>query len=64
MITRVDERLRREARDFSLRFSCESCAAFDAERGCCAHGYPNGEHLGVQLATAQTVVFCKEFELA
>ena len=64
MITRVDERFRREARDFSLRFGCESCAAFDADRGSCAHQYPNHDHVGVELATAETVVFCKEFELA
>ena len=64
MITRVDERFRREARDFSLRFGCESCAAFEPESGACAHQYPNREHVGVELATAETIVFCKEFDLA
>jgi len=64
MITRVDERLRAEARAFSLRFGCESCAAFEPDRAACAHRYPNHEHLGVDLDTADVVVFCKEFELA
>lgn len=64
MITTVDDRLRREAREFSFRFACESCAAFVVETKGCAHSYPNAEHRDIELATAETIVFCKEFELA
>lgn len=64
MITRVDARLRREAERFGFRFTCESCVAFDIENRSCSHAYPNEQHRDVDLLAAETVVFCKEFELA
>ena len=64
MITLVDEQFRREARQFELRFTCENCAWFDAEGGCCSHAYPNEEHRGIDLDQVDRVSFCKEFELA
>ncbi|MBK7584901.1 MAG: hypothetical protein IPI67_32515 [Myxococcales bacterium] len=64
MITRVDEQLRREAALHSLKFSCEDCAHFVADRHACANGYPTGPHHAVQLAQVSTLEFCKEFELA
>jgi hypothetical protein len=64
VITRVDERLRQEAERFSFRFGCEACMAFDPEKIRCAHGYPNQDHLGVDLSRVEQIVFCKEFEVA
>ncbi len=64
MITKVDERLRREADLYAFRFGCECCAAFDVDHGTCVHGYPNDQHARVQLTEVETVVFCKEFDLA
>ena len=64
MILPVDERLRQEAARYRLRFTCESCAWFDAEGGTCSHAYPNEAHKGIDLNVAERVAFCKEFELA
>lgn len=64
MITRVDERLRSEARRFELRFGCEHCAHYDAPAGECANGYPAAPHRGVELEVVRDIEFCKEFELA
>ncbi len=64
MILKVDERLRQEARSYRLRFTCESCAWFDAEGEACSHAYPNEDHKAVDLDVAEQVAFCKEFELA
>lgn len=64
MITRVDERLRREAAELSLRFGCEHCALFDVVSARCSHGYPIEPHHGVRLELVDELVFCKEFELA
>lgn len=64
MILVVDEQLRREARRYSLRFTCESCAWFDAERGSCSHAFPNDAHRAIDLDLVTEVAFCKEFELA
>jgi hypothetical protein len=64
MKTRVDERFREEAESFKLRFRCEDCMAYEQERGGCAHGYPNAEHVAAELGAAESVVFCKEFEVA
>jgi hypothetical protein len=64
MITRVDERLRREAEVFRLRFGCESCAHFEPVAESCANGYPNDAHRRLVLAPGETLTFCKEFELA
>lgn len=62
--SRVDERLRREAERFSLRFGCESCAHFAPEARACGNGYPTTAHVGVDLSRAESLSFCKEFELS
>jgi hypothetical protein len=64
VITRVDERLRAEARAFRLVFTCEACHAFDRETGACAYGYPNDQHRNIELDRAAEVAFCKAFEVA
>ncbi|HTQ07460.1 MAG TPA: hypothetical protein VMI54_26570 [Polyangiaceae bacterium] len=63
MKTEVDERLRREAAAFRLRFTCEDCAHFAEPEGTCAHGYPAAPHRALDLAARTTLEFCKEFEL-
>ena len=63
MKTVVDERLRREASEFRLRFTCEDCAHFAPDRGACSHGYPNEAHRAVVLSERESCEFCKEFEL-
>lgn len=63
-VTQVDERLRREASQFSLRFGCESCAHFAPEQRACGNGYPTTAHLGIDLTQVAALEFCKEFELA
>lgn len=62
--SRVDEQLREEARQFGLRFGCESCVHFAPERQRCANGYPTAPHLNVDLARVHSLEFCKEFEVA
>ena len=64
MKTLVDERLREEARVFSLRFACEDCAHFEPETARCGNGYPTGPHAGVDLAVRSSLEFCKEFDFA
>ncbi len=63
MRTLIDGALREEAKRFELRFTCGDCAHFAAERRACAHGYPTLAHLDVNLAAAESLEFCKEFEL-
>lgn len=63
MISRLDGRLRREIRDYQLRFTCERCVQLDEPSGRCALGYPNEDHRERPL-DGDSVVFCKEFELA
>ncbi len=63
MRTLIDATLRAEAKRFELRFTCEDCAHFAAERQGCAHGYPTAAHLGVDLELRESLEFCKEFEL-
>lgn len=63
MITPVDERLRREAERFALRFCCEDCAHFAPERRACGNGYPTEPHRAVELRARTALEFCKEFEL-
>jgi hypothetical protein len=62
--SRVDPQFCREARQFELRFGCESCAHFAPETRRCGNGYPTGPHLFVDLERAETLEFCKEFEVA
>ena len=64
MKTVVDERLRDEARAFSLRFACEDCAHFEPETVRCGNGYPTAPHARVDLAVRRTLEFCKEFDFA
>lgn len=59
----VDERLRGEARRFGLVHTCDRCAHFEPDSGGCANGYPNAAHRR-SLEGAETLEFCKEFELA
>jgi hypothetical protein len=61
--TLIDPNLRAEAKRFELRFTCEDCAHFAAERRACANGYPTRAHLGVDLEAEESLEFCKEFEL-
>ena len=61
MKTRVDERLRREAQQFCLRFACPHCVYFDAERDVCSEGYPTEEHRSERLDRRE-ILFCKLFE--
>ena len=63
MRTPVDERLRAEALTYGLRYACEHCAHFDAERGSCAEGYPNEGHRETRIEDALSLEFCKSFEL-
>lgn len=64
MLTLVDSLLRREAVTFALRYTCESCAHFDDARRLCAEGYPNEPHVEDRMRSADTLEFCKSFELA
>jgi hypothetical protein len=51
---------------FALRFTCEHCSHFQAERERCTHGYPTEVHRGARYdeASAETeLVFCKDFDL-
>jgi hypothetical protein len=61
--SRVDERLRREAAQFALRFGCESCAHFAPDSRSCGNGYPTAPHLDVDLSRVERLEFCKEFEV-
>jgi hypothetical protein len=73
MQTRVDAKLRLEARHFALRFTCEHCvhfanpasgdAAASPKVGCCSLGYPILPHHEVDLERVESLAFCKEFEL-
>ena len=63
MNTKVDERLRREARQFALRFTCEVCLHFDAQLSECANGYPTEPHRARDLDSLRQLVFCKMYEM-
>lgn len=63
MRTLVDLQLRDEARRFELRFTCEHCVHFVAERRACANEYPTQAHLEIDLEHSPSLEFCKEFEL-
>jgi hypothetical protein len=64
MIHTVDQRLRREAREFELQFSCEACVHYAEPTESCGNGYPVLPHRRVDLERAASITFCKEFELA
>ncbi len=62
MKTPVDDRLRREASLFALRFACEDCAHATREDGLrCTLGYPATPRR--QALDEVEIVFCKAFEL-
>jgi hypothetical protein len=63
MITRVDDRFRREVLQFDLRCTCEWCGAFDEAGERCAYGYPTEPHRRLPVASSSEFVFCKAFEL-
>ena len=63
MRTPVDAQLREEAERFQLRFTCEHCVHFAAERRACANEYPTDAHLEIDLESQSSLEFCKEFEL-
>ena len=63
MISRVDDRLRRQIREFRLQFACEQCVHFDEQQLVCSHGYPTEPHRLVDLGSAKELCFCKEFDL-
>jgi hypothetical protein len=70
MKTRVDDRLRDEARRFKLRFACEDCAHFSGSEpsldgSCsrsCSLGYPAAPRR--RALDDASLELCKEFELA
>jgi hypothetical protein len=64
MQTPIDLRLRREAKRFELRFTCEHCVHFEIDARTCANGYPTRAHLEIDLDACASLEFCKEFELA
>jgi hypothetical protein len=59
----VDRQLSEPARTFSLRFACEDCAHFDAERARCVHGYVERPSANALEQPGGVIAFCKEFEL-
>jgi hypothetical protein len=72
MRSRVDEQLRREVREFALRFTCDTCIHFEDDPGVqdapntshsCEHGYPTEPHR-VRLELVTELSFCKDYELA
>ena len=63
MKTPVDERLRREARRFALRFACDDCAHFDPPAERCSLGYPAAPRRDALGRTRTHLELCKEYEL-
>ena len=63
MRTLIDARLRSEAKEFEFRYTCADCVHFVSDANACANGYPTRAHLGIELDTAESLEFCKEFEL-
>ena len=51
---------------YGLRFTCEHCSHFQAERERCVHGYPSEVHRAARYEDASEeveLVFCKDFDL-
>jgi hypothetical protein len=61
MKTLVDERLRREAHRFGLRFACEDCTHFDVTGDRCSLGYPATPRRAA--LDGGGIELCKTFEL-
>jgi hypothetical protein len=60
----ANPRFHEQRERFALRFTCEHCALFDAERESCAHGFPTEEHrLEHYLSLQAVIVLCKDFQL-
>jgi hypothetical protein len=59
--TLVDERLRREAARYDLRFACDHCAHFDADAARCSLDYPAAPRHDALRGTE--IELCKSFEL-
>jgi hypothetical protein len=51
-----------ESARFALKFCCEDCGNFDAERESCRHFWPTELHRRAASSVGE-LVFCKEFEL-
>lgn len=64
MKTVVDDTLRFEASKYLLCYTCGRCAHFDEATRGCAEGYPNEPHVDDRTVSAETIEFCKSFELA
>lgn len=62
--SRVDGQLRGEARKYRLLFGCEDCAHFAPDTRSCSNGFPTSAHLEVDLERAESLEFCKAFEVA
>jgi hypothetical protein len=63
---RCTKRFEAERQRFALRFTCEHCSHFQAERERCAHGYPTDAHRSARYEAASPdaeLVFCKDFDL-
>lgn len=59
-----DVQFREESGRFHLKFTCEHCTLFDADKESCAHGFPTEEHRASRYRDRDAeIVFCKEFEL-
>jgi len=63
VIHTVDDRLRDEARRYTLRFACPDCVSFDDEGRRCSLGFPPEPHLNPEMDGRAEVIFCKAFEL-
>jgi hypothetical protein len=63
VISRADERFRREAEAYKLRCTCDFCVAFDAGAEACAYGYPTAPHRRLPVVDGG-FAFCKAFEVA
>jgi hypothetical protein len=64
MRIRQDARFRSEAKRYTLRFTCESCALWDEREDRCAIGFPTLEHRAARYDDRDApVVFCKDFDL-
>jgi hypothetical protein len=59
----VNAQLQREAARFALRFACEDCVHFDADRVRCTHGYVERPSRADLAELGGLLAFCKEFEL-
>jgi hypothetical protein len=64
MITKVDSCLCNDLAAFNLRYCCEDCAHFEAEKHECSLGFGSAQHRARAVKPGDSLVFCKTFELA